>query len=216
MCGRRKKENRGYCKFPAGFRTQHLGEGPCYLHGGFIPRVVERLALRRMVGHIVQNGKWTEADGKLALDVEQQGKTGTALQRIVSAQTSVPFFQALDAMMIESWDNFQELRQAAHAIPLEERDLRENRMILSRYDAERDRIARIAKDAIAAGVDERRVRIDEAKADKVLAVIQKALEAADLSSDQENQVRAAVADGLREIGSGAAASEPLQGPSSQS
>ena len=26
--------NAGYCKMPAGFRTDHLGKGRCYLHGG--------------------------------------------------------------------------------------------------------------------------------------------------------------------------------------
>lgn len=30
----RQRGERGFCQFPAGFGTQHVGEGRCYLHGG--------------------------------------------------------------------------------------------------------------------------------------------------------------------------------------
>lgn len=36
-CNARKKQGRGYCKNRAGFKTPHVGEGRCHLHGGSAP-----------------------------------------------------------------------------------------------------------------------------------------------------------------------------------
>lgn len=33
-CGANVKNGTGYCANPAGFKTDHVGEGRCYLHGG--------------------------------------------------------------------------------------------------------------------------------------------------------------------------------------
>lgn len=41
ICGRNRKHGRGICKNPAGYGTDHLGDGPCKYHGGTIGRGVK-------------------------------------------------------------------------------------------------------------------------------------------------------------------------------
>jgi hypothetical protein len=40
-CGARKKNSEGTCSHAAGERTEHPGEGRCYLHGGRTPRGID-------------------------------------------------------------------------------------------------------------------------------------------------------------------------------
>lgn len=44
-CGANKKQSDGLCTNPAGFRTDHPGEGKCFLHGGATP---------------IRSGRWSQ------------------------------------------------------------------------------------------------------------------------------------------------------------
>lgn len=37
ICGAKKKHGQGFCQLPAGHRTDHVGIGRCYHHGGGLP-----------------------------------------------------------------------------------------------------------------------------------------------------------------------------------
>lgn len=45
ICGAEGKRGGGPCRHPAGFRTDHLGSGRCYLHGGRTPAPTGRYSL---------------------------------------------------------------------------------------------------------------------------------------------------------------------------
>jgi hypothetical protein len=67
VCGARKKNGEGDCRRPAGWGTDHAGEGPCKLHGGSTPtvargahlRLVERQA-RELFGKAVPDARPVE------------------------------------------------------------------------------------------------------------------------------------------------------------
>ena len=54
-CGRKKKQGPGHCARPAGWGTDHPGEGPCKLHGGKTPvktgcySKIQRKRLRELI-----------------------------------------------------------------------------------------------------------------------------------------------------------------------
>lgn len=55
FCGARKKQGGGRCRLVAGFRTDHVGVGKCWLHGGATPSrharysTVKRESLRALI-----------------------------------------------------------------------------------------------------------------------------------------------------------------------
>lgn len=70
-------------------------------------------------------------------------------------------------------------------------------VLVAMYNAERDRLANIAALALRAGVDERRVRLAEADADRVFSAVNGALAAAGLTPTQQEAFRLALAAALR-------------------
>jgi hypothetical protein len=65
------------------------------------------------------------------------------------------------------------------------------------YNEERDRLARLAKDCAALGLDERRVRVAEATTERLYDATAKALGAAGLSAEQRAAFSKALAAELR-------------------
>lgn len=65
------------------------------------------------------------------------------------------------------------------------------------YGAERDRLARLAKDCADLGIDERRVKLAEADARRMYDAVTGALDAAALSRPQQEAFRTALASRLR-------------------
>ena len=195
-CGARKK-NDTRCRAPAGFRTNHLGEGPCIFHGGHLPVVIRKLAHVRLMKQLVASEYWTEEQYEQA----QVAFTWVRepFEKRIGKVASVSYFDALDALMRDTMGRVIELKEVVDRIALEEMALRDNRTILSRFDQERGLAARIAKDAIAADVDKRRLALDEAKADQIVAALARAAVTAELSPDQEDALREALAIEMRAL-----------------
>lgn len=70
-------------------------------------------------------------------------------------------------------------------------------VLVAMYDAERDRLARIAKDCAALGIDERRTRVAEATTERLFAAVRAAIDAAGLAPAQREAFTQALAGGLR-------------------
>lgn len=204
ICGARKKRPpHTPCRRPAGFGTKHYGWGPCILHGGNLPGVIKRLATMRLMRTITDRGYWSEEDYAKAEGAILGRRNKTTLAATIRRSgVSIDYHEALDALMSDTLNRVVDLTQVVNAIPLDEHELRENRTVLARFDAERKLAAQIAKDAIAADVDKRRLELDEAKADRVILALAKAAVAAELTPEQEDAFRRTMAADLKELGPG--------------
>lgn len=70
---------------------------------------------------------------------------------------------------------------------------------LAHYDAERERLAKFAKMAVDAGVSERLVRLEEAKAEALVRAIKTAVARAGLSPEQQQLVLVETARELKDL-----------------
>lgn len=73
-------------------------------------------------------------------------------------------------------------------------------VLVTMYDAERDRLAQYSALALKAGVDERRVRVAEVQTSRLFEAVTTALDAAGLNPQQQEAFRVALAGNLRALG----------------
>jgi hypothetical protein len=157
----------------------------------------------RLMRTITDRGYWSEEDYAKAEGAILGRRNKTTLAATIRRSgVSIDYHEALDALMSDTLNRVVDLTQVVNAIPLDEHELRENRTVLARFDAERKLAAQIAKDAIAADVDKRRLELDEAKADRVILALAKAAVAAELTPEQEDAFRRTMAADLKELGPG--------------
>ncbi len=150
LCNARKRDGTR-CRAFAGQGTDHPGVGSCKFHGGSTP-----------------NGK------KRALALE-------AKQRMVAMSVPVEDAQPHAILLKEltvSAGHVGWLRQEIAGLDPDEIGGERSKVLLTRYDDERERLTRIAKACSDAGVDEAMIRIEGTKATLLAqAVIQAAREA---------------------------------------
>lgn len=153
LCGAMTK--RGVpCRAFAGQKTDHLGFGPCAYHGGA-----------------------TTAHKKHALTLE-------AKQRMVAFSVPVDDAQPHEVLLNElrmSAGHVAFLRSEISALESEEIGGDRSKILLDRFDTERDRLARFAKACSEAGVDEAMIQIETAKMTFVVQAIETAAKEAGLS-----------------------------------
>lgn len=70
-------------------------------------------------------------------------------------------------------------------------------VLVTMYDEERDRLARLAKDCAGLGLDERRVRVAEVTTERLFGAVKAAIDAAGLADAQREAFTRALAGGLR-------------------
>lgn len=137
-CGARKKRGRGTCQNVAGFKTDHVGQGKCYLHGGLTPikhgrySSIRRVAIRELIEQhaadpdplnilpelaaaralfqdfIERYDAWTEA--LLAWHASWRGQ-GSLLEPMRLGQLR-QLLEELCTLQPERSEEFEELRQA--------------------------------------------------------------------------------------------------------
>jgi hypothetical protein len=159
LCGAKKKDGTR-CRAFAGQGTDHYGTGQCKFHGGSTP-----------------NGR------KHALALE-------AKQRMVALSVPVDDAQPHLILLKEltvSAGHVGWLRQEIGTLEPDEIGGERSKVLLHRYDEERDRLARIAKACSEAGVDEASVRVQEVQA---LLMVQALAEAAKDAGIPPQYVRA--------------------------
>lgn len=84
-CGAKKKQGTGHCSHVAGYKTDHVGEGRCYLHGGLTPikhgrySKVKRQDLREALADL--------ADDPTPYDVSEEVQLLRGLVKVVMNKT---------------------------------------------------------------------------------------------------------------------------------
>ena len=71
LCGAKKKQGEGTCGNTAGFKTDHVGEGKCYLHGGSTPKRGALVPIGRGPNSLARQAEEMRQDPDL-LDTEEQ------------------------------------------------------------------------------------------------------------------------------------------------
>ncbi len=186
-CGARKRTSRGerHCTLKAGWGTSHPGRGYCKLHGGETPahrqnaaRLGAILALEELGEPIPRDpiAALLDCVAEAAINVaflrEEAGKLGVdVIGHKMSAAAGVGVFAASE----------------------------EARGIVKLYGEWFDRLARVAKMTVDAGVAEAQVRIAERQADQIARVINRVIASMPLTPEQQDDARRVAADEFRTI-----------------
>lgn len=162
LCGARRHQADGTCTLLAGWGTDHVGFGNCKLHGG----ATRNGRLAAFKAQVVVTGARRLG---MALDVEPDE---ALMALIAEAASNVAVLRAevsrLDHRPAENEDGDEEVREPApgiyartyHASGFATGEAKPH-VLVAMYDSERDRLAKLAKDAIALGLKEREVRLAE-------------------------------------------------------
>jgi hypothetical protein len=157
LCGARKRSDGTPCRKFAGEGTDHFGTGCCRLHGGNTPN-----------------------QRKHAVKVEAQRR---------AAQFGEPIpVQPGEALLHMLWMSYGSVVWLQQQIE-QHADMRsfEARVDIQSHKEERDRVARIAKAALDAGVAERQIKLAERYAHMLANVIRAILSDPELALTREQQ-----------------------------
>jgi len=160
-CGSRKKRGEGTCTRPAGWGTNHVGSGHCKLHGGSSPGGV-LFAARQEVG---LNGSFGMAT---MIDVSPQEALLTCV-RLAAGHVAYATHKVAELQQEEEIQRLEETSERTFVTDegkdlttVEEKDKGPAVHIWIKVQHEcMDRLARYAKSAIDAGIEERKVRLAE-------------------------------------------------------
>lgn len=184
LCGARKRQGSGTCTQVAGWGTDHVGIGPCKLHGGKTGahnRRAARLVLAETVAALTEDLR-PAVEGVHPLDVQLGAVEGAHLMRLV--------YERLVAQLApqpDTDDGDGDVREALYGRD-HQGDLKSHPLVegLERWTRT---AGDLSSKALAAGVDERRVRLAESHgrlvADVVVGVV----------GDIETAARELVAEG---------------------
>lgn len=174
LCG--AKTSRGTCRQVAGARTDHLGVGCCWRHGGSTP------THERSASLVIARQECE----KLGIEIETD--PGEALiRRLWEAEGDLAFYRAQvqtlgEDVLTTEWS----VAEGRRSVP--------NAMVVLYHEAE-TRSVQIAAAAIRANVDERRVRLAERDAGMIFAAVAAALKSMGLA-DRFEEFRHAFAAAL--------------------
>lgn len=185
LCGARLKQEREdgreTCTQTAGWGTEHVGFGTCKLHGGNTPSHIAAAERERVEAQLAAAQKTYG----LPLDVEP----GEALLGLVRT-----------AAGICAWLGMQVARLERDGLTPDGR----RHPLVDLYLDERRHLAQVSKDTLAAGVAERRVRLEEAQGQLLVGFVERLLRR--LGHDpMDPAVREAVREELTAIEGGQAA-----------
>lgn len=176
LCGAAKRQGSGTCTQPAGWGTDHVGVGRCKLHGGRTSshsKSAARLVLANTVAELAEDLR-PSVEGVHPLDVQLGAVEGAHLMRLVYERLVAQLApQPGDLAAGDAPEHGVEVREALYGRD-HLGDLRTHPLV----DA-LERWTRTAGDlsskALAAGIDERRVRLAESQgrlvADVVVGVV---------------------------------------------
>lgn len=191
-CGAKKRQTDGTCAHEAGWGTDHLGDGPCKLHGGATwthRRAAQKSQARRDVETF---GLPVEVDPADALLQEVQRTAGHVAWLGEQVRALEP-----DALI---WGT---VKVKAGTTPLGETASTEQAAALSMwlqlYQQERKHLVAVCTAALNAGVEERRVRVAEQQGAVLASVIRAVLDDLDLSEAQRSLVGEVVPRHLRAV-----------------
>ena len=177
-CGARKRQGEGTCAQPAGWGTDHVGEGSCKLHGG---------ATRRQASGAARVLARREAeDAVLRLGFEAVTDPYGALQQLAGELSAVKDWlrgqvERLESMRYQGGSGEQ------------------IRGELSAYQAALRDTAAVLTAMARLRIDERQVRLAEAQGQLVAQAVRAILADLDLTAEQEARVPVVVPRHLRAL-----------------
>jgi hypothetical protein len=185
------------CRAAAGWRTTHVGIGPCAFHGGATPQAAnkyERVAAGQLLhGYgLLREGDCDPRD----LLMEELARTAGAIDYLTLCLADltedellgkVPLPTELETGADKDGD-FWKLREAV-GVPV----------MLELYRWERAHLAKLSAEAVKLGLLERAVRVEEAQAALMATAMQRALQKVGLSADQLAEVGALLREELMEL-----------------
>lgn len=194
LCGgKRRGEGAGKtCTRPAGWGTDHVGVGRCKLHGGKTPSH-QQAGSKALAAQAVRTfGLPREIDPRDAL-LEEVYRTAGAVDWL---HQQVQALQADDVV----WGKTEEVVKDAGEFPGTDTTYgaRVNTWV-QLWQQERAHLVRVSKEAINAGIEERKVRLAEQQGSLLASVIKAILGDLDLSPEQQKQVPVVVPRHLRAV-----------------
>jgi hypothetical protein len=163
LCGA-KKRNGELCRAFAGQGTDHPGTGRCKFHAGNTPSHKQAATI---------------AEAK-----QRMIKLGAPMERVAPQTALVGILRATAGHV--AWLH-------AQVGALEDLSDREARVMVELYDSERDRLTRIAKACLDAGISEFEVRVTQQHSDFLVRIVDNAVKAIDgWTDDQRKQFGAAL------------------------
>lgn len=189
-CGARKRQGEGTCTQAAGWGTDHVGAGPCKLHGG--ATWAHRAAAGREIAQraVSTFGLPREVDPRDALLEEVHRSAGHVdwlRQQVADLEAGQVVWGPTEAKRSTGKDG-DSLTQAAAV-----------NVWVQLYNEERRHLVNVSKAAIAAGIEERRVRLAEQQGAALAGVIRGILTDLDLTPAQAALVGEIVPRRLREL-----------------
>lgn len=165
-CNALKRDQSGRCTLPAGQGTDHKGYGACQYHGGNSPSL-QKHAVKAEIRDMAQE-----------LDMDPHD---ALLWTVRMAAGMVKWLQERIAELEDPLEAGADERAAIEAILQIYRDS---------YGEERDRLARHAKLAIDAGIDERRIALEEEQGELIARAIRGILDDLQLTPEQKRSAPA--------------------------
>jgi hypothetical protein len=174
LCGARKKTAEGTCRRPAGWGTDHVGYGPCKLHGGCTP-TVSRGAERERIDQEARRALEGFTDFAPVLDPVER------LQLL--------------AGRAEAWMTALEVKVAElTSLRYSTKTAEQIRGEIQLYERAMAATEKVLVDLARLGLDERSVRLQEAQVTLVAGALTQALAEAGLTDGQQTAIRVRVGE----------------------
>ena len=195
-CGARRRSDdkngdgvRGQpCRKPAGWGTDHNGIGRCKLHGGLGPgarQQAERIAIERRARSALHRlGQSIEIEPAEAL-LNLVGEAAANVAYLADEVGGLTSLTAIPRVTTRAGDVMEGEEYV--------------RAVVRLYNEERDRLARVAKAALDAGITERQVRLAESQGRELARVVVTVLARLELTPEQSAAARVMVAEELRTL-----------------
>lgn len=174
-CGAKKRQSEGTCTRPAGWGTDHVGSGPCKLHGGNTKN-------HRAAG--------LKARAEAVLYQYDAGPVANPLEALQSlAGRALALEQAIGGIV-------NDLTSIRYGSDTGGEQLRSEVAVLERA---MDRAGRLLVDIAKLNIDERLARVTERQTEIVAGALAAALGEMGLSAEQQRDARSRVARHLRSV-----------------
>lgn len=186
ICGARKKSKKGgpLCTLPAGYRTDHKGYGKCSFHGGNTP-TLRTSAAKYIGGEIIDRMTMAYGYGS-PIKI-------TPVEALLQEVRRTGGHVAWLADRIQLWEMTDEDGKLTKPITEVQQQW------IDLYHQERQNLVKVAKQALDAGVNERKIRLAERQGEMMIAALNMAFEQLNLTVEQRRMLPSIMPNVLRSI-----------------